>query len=388
MGVVLRSDRVRGEDTVAGRLADTLLYVLNRPGNRGFFLVAGDMRVGGVLAASEQGHLDLDSIPPASGLSLFMSRLPGYFEAQLQGGVGDVDAGIDDPLNPDYNPNRPRKIQTELIGIDGKPLKPEIDLYKTYKRTYSDWWEAERISPLLGTIAWHQGKPFSRHAKNGHAGCVPIAVAQIMAYHEYPRRVGAISVDWKLLKDNSKAGTEEYKKMAGELLREIGAGVHADFEDSEGTGASDIDALKFLRDCHYSEAGFMFRYIYDVVLINVKLKRPVYMGGYSGRRVRHGGMFSPKFGTGQYTGGHAWVVDGYIRRARNVTYDYYLVGEKRAVVEEENFFHCNWGWNLYNGYFKAGVFNADIRVNKPLKVRGENSLDFQYKVEQSLTICP
>ena len=50
----------------------------------------------------------------------------------------------------------------------------------------------------------------------------------------------------------------------------------------------------------------------------------------------------------KYTGGHAWVVDGYID---------YVTGWRS---EEHLYLHCNWGWNgNCNGYFLDGVFNTD-----------------------------
>ena len=45
----------------------------------------------------------------------------------------------------------------------------------------------DKIGPLMGT-QWDQGFPFNVDAPNGYAGCVPIAVAQIVYYHKYPSK--------------------------------------------------------------------------------------------------------------------------------------------------------------------------------------------------------
>lgn len=55
---------------------------------------------------------------------------------------------------------------------------------------------ADYVRPML-TTKWHQQSPFSdRTPGNYPAGCVAIAVAQIMAYHEYPRDY----CNWPLVK--------------------------------------------------------------------------------------------------------------------------------------------------------------------------------------------
>ena len=58
----------------------------------------------------------------------------------------------------------------------------------------------EKVGPLL-TTAWHQDAPFNNHTPiiNGEhapAGCVPIAIAQVVNYHQ---RLDGENIAWDRL---------------------------------------------------------------------------------------------------------------------------------------------------------------------------------------------
>lgn len=57
--------------------------------------------------------------------------------------------------------------------------------------------------------------------------------------------------------------------------------------------------------------------------------------------------------------GHAWVIDGYIKRDKKTS--------SGNIVKSQTLVHCNWGWNgRCNGYFTSGVFktsSAEISDN-------------------------
>lgn len=59
--------------------------------------------------------------------------------------------------------------------------------------------------------------------------------------------------------------------------------------------------------------------------------------------------------------GHAWVVDGFIRRERMVKiYDERTLKLSFSSMQSETLFHCNWGWGgTCDGYYASGIFNTD-----------------------------
>lgn len=53
--------------------------------------------------------------------------------------------------------------------------------------------------------------------------------------------------------------------------------------------------------------------------------------------------------------GHAWVIDGYIKRKN--------VSSTGSVLNNQTLVHCNWGWHGdCNGYFTSGVFKSQQAV--------------------------
>lgn len=83
---------------------------------------------------------------------------------------------------------------TDLISDYGQKI---IDTSPYRIAEYKDWVEKEKIGPLV-RVKWNQNTPYNNmcndnlenftYKDNGKypAGCVAIAMAQILAYHHYP----------------------------------------------------------------------------------------------------------------------------------------------------------------------------------------------------------
>lgn len=99
----------------------------------------------------------------------------------------------------------------------------------------------------------------------------------------------------------------------------------------------------------------------------------VYARGNSGRKKFLGITVS-------YTGGHAWVYDGYVSASSGGT--------------TSNLLHCNWGWGGYqDGYYISGAFNSDAGAeiyDREVTRSSEDATDegsdgnFQYNLEYSI----
>jgi len=69
--------------------------------------------------------------------------------------------------------------------------------------------------------------------------------------------------------------------------------------------------------------------------------------------------------------GHAWVIDGYIKR------DY--VSNLGQVSKSQTLVHCNWGWKGYcNGYFTSGVFHTKEANSYDYSYADQNNADENY----------
>lgn len=207
----------------------------------------------------------------------------------------------------------------------------------------------QSIAPLLkkknGEVLWGQTLPWKgadcdlgynkfcptisdapEQCNKAAAGCVAVAIAQIMCYWEWPHTakvpttIGGSnyvlkSYDWKKMPARITSSTpmENVDEVAG-LLRDCG--YQTDMHYGKGSSANDDDALDALK---------MFGYNPNTMRIVKKINtegwstlfynellagRPVYYGGYSGAF---------------WTNGHAFVIDGY--------------------DASKSKYHMNFGWN-------------------------------------------
>ncbi|MCM1151151.1 MAG: C10 family peptidase [Alistipes sp.] len=241
----------------------------------------------------------------------------------------------------------------------------------------SEWeFTEDRLLPLL-TTRWKQSKPFN--LKIGHnysAGCVAIAVAQIMAFHEYPEDY----CNWKLAK---QYGTEGYVKgmitetdddgnettiivdkdgidnELADLSVRVGKGckVNYGFWGSKESFSTPKRAQKFLKSIGYSGTKRHIGYDADIILSSLRDSCPVFIGG-----------LTPE------CHGHAWVIDGY-GRYENTVKTYRGSELINTKVQKKLLLHCNWGWGGdYDGYFASKVFDAKNPVIEDKEeTEGENS---------------
>lgn len=198
-----------------------------------------------------------------------------------------------------------------------------------------------KVGPLV-TTRWHQNNPFNTLCpNNAKAGCVPIAMAQIMNFHKYPAQF-----DWSDMLNYS--ATKECQRLIADIGETIGAD-YGNNEDDE-TGASYNDALNGFMAYGYT-ATLKDHYNLDVTR-ELALQRPIFMRGSKGL----------------FRSGHAWVCDGV--NSFHKEYEYYVeylnsVGEYTNCGETFIYnpgrttdisyteYHMNWGWEdtQYNGWY-------------------------------------
>lgn len=193
------------------------------------------------------------------------------------------------------------------------------------------------VGPLLST-KWGQGNGFNELCPNQYpAGCVPIAMAQIMKFHKYPS-----SFDWNNMANTYATYASQY------LIANIGQTIGVDY-GSDGSSASTSEALDGFKYYGY-QAVLKDHKSSDVASEISNNKRPVFMRGQPGL----------------LSNGHAWVCDGlnrniaeyeyYVEYITNGSYNnlgYTLIDNPGAFGGSSyTYFHMNWGWKGTNdGWF-------------------------------------
>lgn len=303
----------------APNIPDTLLYALNFE-HGGFALMAANTRINSsVLCVTESGNIGYENIHNAMKFLSDTNDASSTSSIKSNENVEDedfVDAGqvyvyslLLSSAILDY-------FDDNLLG-EGIPLTKDTG--------------GAKYGPYL-TTKWTQGGPFDDLTPNNYpAGCVVIAVAQIMAYNNKPASSEFITTDrpWSLLKtvypyDNrTSMGSADAQKAVAYMAQVLGYKKNCDVNYAADGSSSNTDkAKRTFQNYGYNnvtkrlgcESG-------DIKKINSQIAsgRPVYMAG-----MRKGS-------------GHAWVIDGM----------------------DGNYYHINWGWQGdCDGYYAKGTFNT------------------------------
>jgi hypothetical protein len=306
------------------RNVEPFYYVYNVNDDNGFVIVSADDEITPILAYSFDGKYDDSNLPPA--YVDWMNKYKRLIKFLIS------------------NKNRQQsiKIKTQWNSC----LHKEVLTNET----------VEIVSPLLDkdSIKWNQdcnyniycpndANAIDGYCKRSPAGCVAVAMGQIMRYWKHPKTSQAISgylslnyfwingsdvttYNWDKIKNTlTNLSSDIEKRAVSELLYNCGISVQMNY-GSTGSGAYDRDALvAFSKYFDYSNKlqlieknNFNSEDWLNIIKNELKNNRPVY---YSGNGISAEGTAE----------GHAFVCDGY---------------------NSNNEFHFNWGWGgVCNGYF-------------------------------------
>lgn len=219
------------------------------------------------------------------------------------------------------------------------------------------------VAPMFaadGTSYWHQGSPFNDNCpmvrkwvivgpkQRANCGCVPLAVARVMAHFERcPLPVPGL--DWYSLKHNlnSAAG----KRSAARLLHTLGLSMGALYF-YQGTFALP-SAAALVMSLGFSSVSYS-SYNTDNVMNALNRGCPIIVSSLP--KNKKGRIDLPE--------AHAWNIDGYRIKYTKWNRHYYENGKEThseyAYTTTTTMMHCNFGWGgLGNGYFASGIFNSD-----------------------------
>ena len=219
------------------------------------------------------------------------------------------------------------------------------------------------VPNMLGFAnGWHQYYPFNDKypkvrkfilfgdKKNAPAGCVPLAIAKIMTFHQKPANyaINGNSISWFGL-NKSFFDVPAYREDISTLLYHIASSCGSLFF-YEGTFTFPSLAAGFLQSVTYSGVSYKNYNDTDVITM-LNNGCPVFVCSV------------PKYGFLNYdlARSHAWNLDGYLQRT-TTTYIKYFNGEFLVKTvpstKQDIMVHCDWGWGgVYNGYFISGVFD-------------------------------
>lgn len=343
---------------------EDILYAVNFKDEGGYALLSADRRIpDDIIAITDTGSVserdfaepDFERIPSEND-----DLSESEFDEMVESGVLAIEQN---PINYECLDYAIRQLETHRYDDPvkiGSPCDPSGPggTPGGFNETFT--WKVVKSVPRLMNTAWTQSTPendlFNKYCPEvgliwrsiAPAGCVCIAVSQIIAYHEYPRLTcDGLQIDYPEIKkiynyDNRwNKGTAIGREMLARFCRNIGAWCNirynSIFNQSWGF-AWPWDAEDCLKLFGYQNVSLNWYYNEYRVLQSLDNGCPVFMSAITK-------SFS----------GHAWVIDGYIQRN--------YVSDKGTVSESQTLVHCNWGWHgKCNGYFTSGIFHTDEAV--------------------------
>ena len=282
-------------------------YVFNT--TDGFVIVSADDCETPIIGYSHEGRFDPDNVPV-------------QMEDYLQDFVARIQYGIENHIEADELTAR----QWESVMANGR---------------LNDQKSTESVAPLLNS-KWHQGCLYnslcpvmSGPCDHAEAGCVAVAMGQIMHYWRYPANgwgshsysnsgvtlsadFGNTTYDWDHMPDSLTAASNEAEIQAvATLLFHCGVSVNMKYEtNGSGSDSGDVpNALiryfNYSRRIHIeSRSDYSDEEWLSMLKVCLDLQQPVYYGGKGDQ------------------GSHAFVCDGY---------------------DDNDLLHFNWGWGRGDG---------------------------------------
>lgn len=312
---------------------DYFVHVFNFENDEGFAIISGDTRTVPVLAFAESGNLNEGVEIDNPGLVMFLANL----ETKLEG------------LSP---------IDTPQPWIPNNPPSPPYT-------SYSPWVNNQVFGNIIAA-EWGQHAPYNNYCpvisgENALAGCVPIAIAQIMYHYGYPDSFGPYILHWDRIKKHTNIHTGNDSLAHNDIARlvqQIGDYLNTSY-GTDGSGTSTKYVAYMLDILGYSCGGYLYNYNFNNVKESVIDGRPVFVEGYAIKTITNYYIFGLKIGQSEsYSRGHAWVIDAVLERKRTVSnYDNGVLINQS--YQYEYLVHCNWGWDGQdNGYYYSEAFNT------------------------------
>ena len=192
------------------------------------------------------------------------------------------------------------------------------------------------VGPFV-TTKWHQNSPYNDSIPNNYVvGCVPLAVAQIMRYHEYPTYF-----NWSNMPNSTSSHTAA--APIASFLKDVNVACNTTNGPS-GSGSTIQKALTALHNYGYTSAEIDSTCDEAIIRNEIENHRPVFLRGQSGY---------------WNAVGHAWVCsgiektvygNGIVLKAMQPSLEFYTVNYSTSSLSYR--YYMTWGWNDSNdGYY-------------------------------------
>ena len=342
------------------------LYIVNNANKQGYSIVSATKNYHPVLAWSDRGYLNPASAPEA--VDFYLKSFCNNVECLRNAPYDSICQYRQEWY--DYENNG-----TKSVGMSSRSISPDVQWFMDYSRIQwqNEGYEVAPLSsnefglptsvyenavfnaelcmredfmetsfivrkveirtteiPAMLDTEWGQWIPYNNIVWDVYGfcptGCVAVALAQIMKYHEKPQ-----TYDWDAMPPVADYYNAE---EVSQLMYDIGLGVGMIYTETEAETTPD-KAVAYLRSIGYNNASLV-SHSANTVKTQIHNYRPVYMGGV-------------RLNANNERKGHAWVCDGYEENyGRTAYYLMTLDSQELRYYSNEIFFDSEWGSAYYH----------------------------------------
>jgi len=364
----ITKDDIKEVQTIVNESETPIMYAVNFNNDVGFVVISASFLERPILAYGESGNFDFETIDDYNGVVDW-----AYTTYLIINNKIENREKLDDEIVEQWQSFGYQEKVPPCGWEDGIYVCPEDPNWYVV----NVWYENETKESLLST-KWNQRLPEDPNKYVGYnnfvrfknctqgtspAGCVAVAMGQIMKYHNHPNIYNINTMLSKV--DTTNCLTNGAINIAY-LLKNIGNKVNMVY-DCYSSGAYSSDArTSFVSNYGYSASAFVNTSYYSVKE-SLDNNLPVYLDGCRNRIIKtkriKPDVFSwivesPNY---IYSSCHAWVVDGF-KQIKKVTR--YASGRISKSYTSNGLVHCNWGWGgSMNNWYYFGTWNTAQNVN-------------------------
>lgn len=335
---------------------------------KGFALTCGDDRIGNILAIVENGSPDLDN----SFMELYYTNLEAYIGETIELYNSVSDADIEAALkkaNEQFSGNA-RVVDMNTLydyDTDGKTR-----LKTAWNQEGSPYWDVLNETKGMAGLSM-----YNRYV----TGCLAVAMAQIMAYWEYPDSCktdpykgskyiwndmkASPNAEWINAQSlgGDAARAKSAKRAVSTLIYEIAENVVTQY----GTLKTDADMYRtvpvFNKFDYKTSDAYPVSYDLNRIKASINQRRPVVSYGFAvkQRKITEYKFlwFILKVEKEGYDKGHAWVIDDYRTRTMQIMAAGNLIGNRMLYLPDD-YVRCNLGFGGgKDGWYKNAVFSTN-----------------------------
>lgn len=351
--------------------------------NSGFVIMSASLSERPILAYSNKGTFELDGIDKLDGVFDWLALRYFRINSMIENGtlptaeINNQWALIAPSLNLYFVDNDGNPIHYTPIAIVN-----EITTYEVYGPFLTTRWD-QRLSniPSYPHIRYNN---FVRHKNCSDslvtpAGCVAVAMGQIMKYYNHPNIYNINSMPNVV--NNLNWNTNEAKNIA-RLMKDIGEKVNMNYSCNSSGASSQTARNAFVNNYSYN-ASNLSPINKSVLIQNLKTLKPVYLRGCREKKI----VCTPKKVIGKWTIGktkyaytqcHAWVADGC--EEINITREFEDGSTYTSTMT--NYISMNWGWGgSDNGFYHYLTIDDSVWGNIA-------HIDFIYEQKMIANIIP